>query len=59
MENKLEPFLARQGYVLLDGALATELEYRGADLNDLLWSAKLLLEAPELIHAEIRHDIRF
>ena len=51
MENKLEPFLDRQGYVLLDGALATELEYRGADLNDPLWSAKLLLEAPELIQA--------
>jgi homocysteine S-methyltransferase len=33
----------------LDGALATELESRGADLSDPLWSAKCLLEHPELI----------
>ncbi|MHC6231681.1 homocysteine S-methyltransferase [Arthrobacter sp. MMS24-T111] len=32
-----------------DGALATELEARGCDLNDPLWSAKVLLEQPELI----------
>ena len=37
--------------VILDGALATELERRGADLRDALWSAKILLEAPELIRA--------
>ena len=35
--------------LILDGALATELERRGADLTDPLWSAKCLLEAPELI----------
>ena len=35
--------------VILDGALATELERRGADLIDPLWSAKCLLEQPELI----------
>ena len=34
---------------ILDGALATELERRGADLSDPLWSAKCLLERPELI----------
>jgi homocysteine S-methyltransferase len=37
------------GPVLLDGGLATELERRGADLHDPLWSAKLLLEDPALI----------
>jgi homocysteine S-methyltransferase len=37
--------------MLLDGALATELERRGADLNDPLWSAKLLVEQPSLIRA--------
>ena len=47
----LSPFLDRRGVVILDGALATELERRGADLGDPLWSAKLLLEAPELIEA--------
>jgi homocysteine S-methyltransferase len=45
------PFLADQGFVILDGALATELERRGADLDDPLWSAKVLLERPELIEA--------
>jgi homocysteine S-methyltransferase len=49
--NILTPFLDQQGFVILDGAMATELEYRGADLNDPLWSAKVLLEAPELIRA--------
>jgi homocysteine S-methyltransferase len=37
--------------MILDGALATELERRGADLHDPLWSAKLLLEQPSLIRA--------
>jgi homocysteine S-methyltransferase len=44
-----EPFLNRCGVVILDGGLATELERRGADLNDSLWSAKVLLENPQLI----------
>lgn len=37
--------------VILDGALATELEARGADLRDELWSARVLIERPELIRA--------
>ncbi len=44
-----EPFLAKCGVVILDGAMATELEKRGADLNHPLWSAKLLTENPGLI----------
>jgi homocysteine S-methyltransferase len=32
-----------------DGALATELEARGCSLADPLWSAKVLLEQPDLI----------
>ena len=35
--------------MILDGALATELERRGADLSDALWSAKCLIERPDLI----------
>ncbi len=50
INNPLEPFLTSQGYVVLDGGLATELERRGADLRDPLWSARLLLEDPELIY---------
>ncbi len=37
--------------MILDGAFATELEHRGCDLNDPLWSAKILIENPEVIGA--------
>ncbi|GAA4614059.1 homocysteine S-methyltransferase [Saccharopolyspora hordei] len=36
---------------ILDGGLATELEARGHDLSDALWSARLLADAPEEIVA--------
>ena len=51
----LEPFLRNNGVVILDGAMATELERRGADLHDALWSAKVLVEAPELIR-QVHYD---
>ena len=51
VEDPLAGFFEQQGFVILDGALATELEALGADLNDPLWSAKVLLEAPQLIEA--------
>ncbi|MGP3954913.1 homocysteine S-methyltransferase [Nonomuraea sp. 3N208] len=35
--------------LVLDGGLSTHLERLGADLSDDLWSARLLLERPELI----------
>lgn len=47
--DPLQPLLADLGVVILDGALATELERRGADLGDELWSARLLIEDPESI----------
>jgi homocysteine S-methyltransferase len=37
--------------VILDGGLATELEARGHDLSDRLWSARLLLTDPDAIEA--------
>ncbi|PXY23539.1 homocysteine S-methyltransferase [Prauserella coralliicola] len=37
--------------VVLDGGLATELEARGHDLSDALWSARLLADDPEEIVA--------
>ena len=37
------------GVVVLDGAMATELEARGCNLADSLWSAKVLVDNPELI----------
>jgi homocysteine S-methyltransferase len=49
--NPIDAILRTYPVAILDGALATELERRGADLRDPLWSAKILLEAPELIRA--------
>src|SRR5947209_20334832 len=37
--------------VMSDGGLATELEARGHDLSDALWSARLLAEDPDAIRA--------
>jgi len=49
MDNPIQPFLDFQDALVLDGGLATELEARGCDLSDELWSARLLLENPGLI----------
>ena len=49
--EKLEELLEEQKVVVLDGALATELENRGLSLADSLWSAKILAEQPEEIEA--------
>jgi len=48
-DNPLLPFLSHQSFVVLDGGLATELERRGADIDDALWSARLLIDAPQTI----------
>ncbi len=49
--NPIETILKNQCIAVIDGAMATELESRGCDLNDDLWSACILLEQPELIRA--------
>jgi homocysteine S-methyltransferase len=49
--ERLTERLAKQPFIVLDGALATELERRGVDLRDPLWSAKCLIESPEIIRA--------
>ncbi len=49
MTNPITSILESQAVVILDGALATELERRGCDLHDPLWSARVLLETPEII----------
>lgn len=49
MINLIKPFLDFQGLLVVDGGLATELEWRGYDLRDPLWSARLLLEEPNAI----------
>ncbi len=47
MDSSFLPLLARRAPVRLDGGLATSLEERGHQLTDALWSARLLLDAPD------------
>ena len=47
--DALAELLAREPFVILDGGLATELERRGCDLDNALWSAKVLVEQPDLL----------
>ena len=47
--NPITSILDRYPALVIDGALATELEGRGCDLKDDLWSARILLEQPETI----------
>jgi len=54
----MHPFLARLADprpILLDGAMGTELERRGVETSTPLWSAKALLEVPELVE-QIHHE---
>lgn len=53
--NPIESILGVQPALVIDGALATELERRGYDLKDDLWSAKILLEQPEAIR-QLHYD---
>ena len=53
--NPISNILSKYPAIVLDGALATELERRGADLKDKLWSAKLLIENPDLIR-QVHYD---
>ena len=48
MQDRLSSALASGGLVL-DGGLATELEARGHDLSDALWSARLLAADPAAV----------
>lgn len=47
--NPIEQILREHPVMILDGALATELEQHGCDLDDPLWSARVLLENPDVI----------
>jgi len=53
--NSVAQALAESDMLILDGALATELEARGCNLADALWSAKVLMENPELIY-QVHYD---
>ena len=47
--HPIASILNHHAALVIDGALATELERRGYDLKDELWSAKILLERPDAI----------
>jgi homocysteine S-methyltransferase len=49
--NPFQAFIERRGAAVLDGGFATELESRGLSLDHPLWSARALLEAPEVAAA--------
>jgi homocysteine S-methyltransferase len=51
----LDDLFKQSPTIILDGALATELEGRGANLNHPLWSAKLLAENPGLVK-QVHYD---
>ena len=48
--SPLLALLAQQGFVVLDGGLATALERRGHDLSQGgLWSARMLVDDPAAV----------
>lgn len=47
----IESLLVNNQTIILDGGMGSELERRGFNINDPLWSAKILLETPEAIQA--------
>ncbi len=49
--GRIEELLESKSILVLDGAMGTELEKRGFDVNDPLWSAKFLKENPDAIKA--------
>jgi len=57
MNDPLAPWLVKGGTMVIDGGLATELQAHGHDLDDPLWSARLLIDDPEAIAAA--HDSYF
>ena len=51
MVDVIRAYLEQQKYLIIDGALGTELERRGCNLDDPLWSARLLADNPDMIAA--------
>jgi homocysteine S-methyltransferase len=55
MKTNLNEVQEQKDLIILDGAMATELEGKGLNLNDELWSAKVLTEQPLAIK-EVHYD---
>lgn len=48
-QQQLQSMIDQYKVFILDGAMATELEKRGLDIHNELWSAKAIIENPDLI----------
>ena len=49
MLHPLRDLIRERGSVVIDGAMSTALEKLGCDLNNRLWSARILADDPEKI----------
>ena len=49
MKATLQQILKQNKLCVIDGSMSTALEQMGADLNDRLWTAKVLATQPELV----------
>lgn len=47
--NIFEQILEKQKAIIIDGALGTQIQKNGYDVNDTLWTAKFLDENPQII----------
>ncbi len=54
----LEETLRKTGILIIDGSMSTALERLGCDLNDALWTAKVLDEQPDLVRQVHRDYFR-
>ena len=57
MENAFRQRLERDAPIVLDAAMGTELSRRGANTAPPLWSARALVEAPELVETVHRENV--
>ncbi len=53
--HPLADLIARNGSVVIDGAMSTALEALGCNLNDSLWSARVLMDEPDKIR-QVHYD---
>lgn len=49
MRASFDTALDQTGILVIDGSMSTALEQMGCDLNDSLWTAKVLAEQPDLV----------
>jgi S-methylmethionine-dependent homocysteine/selenocysteine methylase len=57
MRNAFRQRLEQDAPIVLDAAMGTELSRRGANTAPPLWSARALVEAPELVEAVHRENV--